>query len=230
MKTFQKSLLRVSACLQAAIGLAAALPPGLQPQAAQWAYDPGPESPAVSGNLADPSGPSGFSAGHSEPIGSPGLGKQILGGMAYGAGGLLIGGATGAGVFSLACRLWGEDCGFAGLGGALVGGVFGFAGAFPLGVYRFGSDESVNGSWQWTYASALLGAAVGFGGWALISGLEDEDHWFQAALLGMAGAPTGALIGFNATRETRKGIPEISFSPHRGGGWAGHLTWHLGSR
>jgi hypothetical protein len=215
MKTFQKNLLRISVCLQAAIGLAAALPPELQPQAVQWAYDAPPESPA---------------AGHPDPAGSPGLGKQILGGMAYGAGGLLVGGATGAGAFSLGCRLWGEDCGFAGLGGAMIGGIFGFAGAFPLGVYRFGTDESVSGSWKWTYASALLGAAVGFGGWALISGLEDEDHWFQSAMLGMAGAPVGALIGFNATRETRKGIPGISFSPHRGGGWAGHLTWHLGSR
>lgn len=183
--------------------------------------------------LESPAPSAGFpalSAGHPDPAGAPGLGKQIFGGMAYGSGGLLLGGAAGAGVYSLACMQWGEDCGFAGIFGALVGGAFGFAGGFPLGVYRFGTDASVSGSWKWTYASALLGAAAGFGGWALISGLEDEDHWFQSALIGMAAAPTGALIGFNATRGLRPGVTEVSLAPRHGGGWAGLLTWHLGGR
>lgn len=224
MKSFPINPLRISVCLQAAISLATALPHDLRPQVTQWSPGFRLEFPATSGDLP------GITAEHPEPVGSLalGLGKQILGGMVYGGGGLLIGGAAGIGMFGLACQQWGEDCGFAGLVGAMVGGALGFAGMFPLGVYRFGTDESVKGSLKWTYASALIGASLGFGGWALISGLEDEDHWFQSALIGMAAAPAGALIGFNATRETREGIPEISVSP-RGGGWAGRLTWHLGS-
>ena len=37
-----------------------------------------------------------------------GLGKQILGGVAYGAGGMLAGGAAGAGLLAAGCALWGE--------------------------------------------------------------------------------------------------------------------------
>jgi hypothetical protein len=225
MKTLHPTLLRIFIGLQAAISLAAALSPDTRPQGPQKEYDPRPAPLAASSNLA---GFSGFSAGQPDPSGSPGVGKQLLGGMAYGSGGLLIGGAAGAGLFSLGCWQWGEDCGFAGLGGAFVGGVFGFASAFPLGVYRFGTDETVSGSLKWTYVSALLGTAIGFGGGALVSGLDDEDAWFQSAVLGAAGVPIGALIGFNATRGLHQGVPEVSLSPLNGGGWAGRLTWHLG--
>lgn len=162
------------------------------------------------------------------PSETPGVGRQVLGGMAYGSGGLLVGSAAGAVLLSLGCQQWGEDCGFAGLGGAFIGSAVGFASAFPLGVYRYGIDENVSGSWKWTYASALLGAAFGFGGWALATGLEDEDAWFQSALIGTAAAPIGALIGFNASRGPSKGVPEISVAPRIGGGWAGYLTWPLG--
>lgn len=222
MKTLQHTLLRISLGIQAALSIAAAFSPDTQPKALQNEYDLRPAPLAASNQLA------GFSAGHSIPTGSPGLGKQILGGMAYGSGGLLIGGAAGAGLLSFACWQWGEDCGFAGLGGAFIGGITGFASAFPLGVYRFGTDEHVTGSLKWTYASALLGTAIGFVGWALVSGLDDEDAWFQSAMIGTAGAPIGALIGFHATRGVRKGVPAVSLSPRHGGGWAGKLTWQLG--
>lgn len=159
---------------------------------------------------------------------APGVGKQILGGMAYGSGGLLAGSVSGAVLLSLGCMQWGEDCGFAGLGGAFIGGVVGFASAFPMGVYRFGTDDTFRGSWKWTYASALLGTTIGFGGWALATGLEDEDAWFQSIMIGTAAAPIGALIGFNASGIHSKGVPEISLAPRIGGGWAGHLTWPLG--
>lgn len=159
---------------------------------------------------------------------TPGMGKQVLGGVTYGSGGLLVGSAVGAVSLSLGCMQWGEDCGFAGLGGAVIGSAFGFASAFPLGVYRYGTDENVSGSLKWTYASALLGAMIGFGGWALATGLEDEDAWFQSAVIGTAGAPIGALIGFNASRGYSKGVPALSVGPRYDGGWAGYLTWPLG--
>jgi hypothetical protein len=157
----------------------------------------------------------------------PGLGKQILGGVAYGSGGLLAGGAAGAALLSAGCALWGEDCGFAGIGGAFMGGVLGFAGAFPYGVYRFGTDADYSGSLMVTYASALLGSAVGFGGTALATRLQSEDAWFQSIMLGMAGAPIGAIIGFNLTRGPRNGMPKISLAPLPDGGWAGRLVWTL---
>lgn len=221
MKLSHHTLLRTFIGLQAALSLAAALSPDTQPHGSQMGYDLRPAPLAASSDLTGPS------AGNPHPSESPGLGKQLLGGLAYGSGGMLVGGAAGAGLLSYACWQWGEDCGFAGLGGAFVGGVFGFASAFPLGVYRFGTDENVSGSLKWTYASALLGTVVGFGGWALASGLDDEDAWFQSAIIGTAAAPLGALIGFNATRGLHKGVPEVSLSPRYGGGWAGRLTWHL---
>ena len=171
-----------------------------------------------------PNAPAAQSPDRPEP---PGPGKQILGGSLYGAGGLLAGGAAGAGLFTLGCYQWGEDCGFAGLAGALVGGVFGFAGAFPYGTYRFGTNDQFSGSLGWTYASAAVGSAIGFGGWALATRLDSEDAWFQATMLGMAGAPIGALIGFNLTRGPRAGVPRVAFAPMPGGGWAGRLAWPL---
>lgn len=155
----------------------------------------------------------------------PGVGKQVVGGMLYGGAGMLAGGVAGAGLLSFACFEWGQDCGFAGFAGALVGGAFGFAGAFPLGAYRFGTNDQYSGSIGWTYAGALIGGAAGFGGWALASGLKDEDHWFQSSLLGIAGAPIGALIAFNLTRAPRAGVPQVSVGPMPGGGWAGRLAW-----
>ncbi|MBW8890115.1 MAG: hypothetical protein JF616_20360 [Fibrobacteres bacterium] len=157
----------------------------------------------------------------------PGLGKQILGGMAYGSGGLLLGGAAGAGMLAAGCAVWGEDCGFAGIGGAFIGGILGFAGAFPYGVYRFGTDENYSGSLKVTYASALLGSAIGFGGTALVTRLRNEDAWFQSSMIAMAGAPIGALIGFNLARAPRKGVPQVSLAPMPDGGWAGRLVWNL---
>ena len=152
----------------------------------------------------------------------PGVGRQILGGTLYGAGGV-----AGAGLLTAGCALWGEDCGFAGIGGAFAGGVLGFAAAFPLGAYRFGTNDQYSGSIGWTYSAALLGSAVGFGGWALATGLDDEDAWFQSTLMGLAGAPIGALIGFNLTRAPRAGMPQVSVGPMPGGGWAGRLAWSL---
>lgn len=157
----------------------------------------------------------------------PGLGTQILGGIAFGAGGLLAGGGAGAGLFAAGCSQWGEDCGFAGLAGAFVGSIVGFAGAFPYGVYRSGTDGNYSGSLTWTYASAALGSAVGFGSWALATRLKDEDARFQSAMLGLAGAPIGALIGFNLTRGPREGMPQVSLVPMRDGGWACRLAWSL---
>lgn len=157
----------------------------------------------------------------------PSLGWQTTGGLLYGTGGLLLGGVIGAGALSAACLTWGEDCGFAGLGGAFLGGLFGFAGGFPLGVYRFGLDNHHTGSWLWTYVSTALGAAAGFGGAALITRLDSEDAWFQSALLGLAGAPIGALIGFNATREPIRGLPQVSVAPLRNGGIVGNLGWRF---
>lgn len=155
----------------------------------------------------------------------PGLGKQILGGVAYGAGGMLAGGAAGAGLLAAGCAVWGEDCGFAGIGGGFLGGVLGFTGAFPYGIYKFGTDGDYPASLGWTYASALLGGAVGFGGSALITRLQDEDARFQSVLIGMAGAPIGALIGFNLTRGRRNGVPQVSLAPMPEGGWVGQLKW-----
>ena len=153
------------------------------------------------------------------------MGKQILGGVAYGAGGMLGGGLAGAGLLSGGCAIWGEDCGFAALGGAFIGGVLGFSAGFPYGVYRFGTDEATTGSLAWTYASAVLGGAVAFGGSALVTGFKDEDTRFQSILIGMAGAPIGALIGFNLTRGPRSGLPQAALAPMPDGGWAGRLTW-----
>src|SRR6187549_2671389 len=145
MKFSQHKPLRMFLGLQVAVSLAAAFSHDTGPQGAQKGYDLRPDPLATQASLAPSSGLYN-SAGQPRPSGSPGVGRQLLGGLAYGSGGLLIGGAAGAGLFSLACWSWGEDCGFAGLGGALIGGVSGFASAFPLGVYRFGSDENVSGS------------------------------------------------------------------------------------
>lgn len=145
----------------------------------------------------------------------------------YGAGGLLAGGAVGAGAMSAACAAWGEDCGFAGIGGAFIGGLVGFAGGFPMGVYKFGLDERHTGSLGWTYLSTALGAAAGFGGTALVTGLDSEDAWFQSALVGLAGAPIGALIGFNATRKAGPLAPQVSMLPLGHGGVAGNIVWRF---
>jgi hypothetical protein len=157
----------------------------------------------------------------------PGLGKQILGGMAYGSGGLLAGGAAGSGLLAGACAVWGEDCGFAAFGGAFLGGIVGLSGGFPYGVYKFGTDANYSGSLAITYASALLGGAVGFGVPAAATLLKDEDAWFLSAMIGLAGAPIGALIGFNLTRGPRAGVPQVSLAPLPDGGWAGGLVWNL---
>ena len=95
--------------------------------------------------------------------------------------------------------------------------MLGFTGAFPYGVYKFGTEGNYAGSLGWTYASALLGA-VGFGGAALITRLQGEDARFQSVLIGMAGAPIGALIGFNLTRGPRNGVPQVSLAPMPEGG------------
>jgi hypothetical protein len=157
----------------------------------------------------------------------PGLGQQTLGGLAWGTGGMLVGGTVGAGLLSAYCFTFSEDCGFAGLGGAFVGGILGFAGGFPYGVYRFGQDENHQTSLAWTYAGTVAGAALGFGTTAAITQLDDEDAWFAAACFGLLGAPLGALVGFNATREPIKGIPQVSFAPLLHGGAVGQLTWRF---
>ncbi len=157
----------------------------------------------------------------------PGVGWQTTGGLLYGMGGMLAGGALGAGALSAYCFTWGEDCGFAGIGGAFLGGLLGFAGGFPMGVYRFGVDENHKGSLLWTYFSTVLGAAAGFGGTALITQLDSEDAWFQSSLMGLAGAPIGALIGFNVTRQKVRGIPEVAMVPLGDGGAMGRLTWRF---
>jgi hypothetical protein len=161
------------------------------------------------------------------PSTPPGLARQSLGGMLYGAGGMLAGGAVGAGAMSASCAVWGEDCGFAGIGGAFIGGLFGLAGGFPLGVYKFGLDDRHTGSLTWTYLSTALGAAAGFGGTALVTRLDSEDAWFQSALVGLAGAPIGALIGFNATRKARPLVPQVSMLPLGHGGVAGNMAWRF---
>jgi hypothetical protein len=174
-----------------------------------------------------------LSIGQSDPTLSgsppppPGLARQSLGGLMYGGGGMLAGGVLGAGALSASCAAWGEDCGFAGIGGAFIGGLVGFAGGFPYGVYRFGLDERHTGSLGWTYLSTALGAAAGFGGTALVTGLDSEDAWFQSALVGLAGAPIGALIGFNATRKASPLVPQVSMVPLGHGGVAGNMMWRF---
>jgi len=191
----------------------------LESARAQSAVDPKADSafPTIAGT----------SPQASESPQPPGLGKQILGGVAYGAGGLLAGGAAGAGILSAACFASGGDCGFAGLGGAFLGGILGFSGGFPYGVYKFGTDGNYSGSLAATYLSALAGGAIGFGVPALATGLKDEDSRFLSALLGMAGAPVGALIGFNLTRGPRSRLPQVSLAPMPDGGWAGRMVWNL---
>jgi hypothetical protein len=141
---------------------------------------------------------------------------------------LLLGGAAGAALLSAGCFAWGEDCGFAGLGGAFVGGALGFAGGFPLGVYRFGNDASASGSLGWTYLAAGLGSAAGFGTWAAVTRLRDEDAVFQSIMLGLAGAPIGALIGYNATHAAKAPAPRVSVFPQAKGGWACVASWSFG--
>lgn len=188
---------------------------------AQGPVDPGPEQGSGSTAMATVAPPA---SDRPEP---PGLGKQILGGLAFGMGGSLAGGGAGAGIFAGACALQGGDCGFAALGGAFLGSIVGFSAGFPYGVYRSGTDGYYSGSLAATYASALLGGAVGFGVPALATRLRDEDARFLSAMIGLAGAPIGALIGFNLTRGPRPGVPQISLAPMPDGGWAGRLVWNL---
>jgi hypothetical protein len=158
---------------------------------------------------------------------APGLGWQSLGGLTYGAGGLLVGGAAGAGILSGYCYTFGEDCGFAGIGGAFLGGILGFAGAFPYGVYQFGKDENHQASLAWTYGGTVAGAAIGFGATALATQLQDEDDWFASACFGLLGAPIGALISYNLTRTPNPALPQVSLAPLIHGGAAGNLTWRF---
>ncbi len=194
---------------------------GMNPKSlAPWLFLVFAALPSLSNGQSDPT-PSG------SPPPPPGLARQSLGGLMYGGGGLLAGGVVGAGAMSASCAAWGEDCGFAGIGGALLGGLFGFAGGFPLGAYRYGLDERHTGSLPWTYLSTVLGAAAGFGGAALVTGLDSEDAWFQSALVGLAGAPIGALIGFNATRKASPLAPQVSMLPLGHGGVAGNMVWRF---
>jgi hypothetical protein len=110
------------------------------------------------------------------------------------------------------------------LAGAFFGGALGFAGGFPFGVYRFGNDASVSGSLGWTYLSAAIGSAAGFGAWAAATRLRNEDAVFQSMLLGLAGAPIGAMIGYNATRPSER-APRVAVFPQGKDGWACRLSW-----
>ena len=49
----------------------------------------------------------------------------------------------------------------------------------------------------------------------------------MSGVLGFAGAPIGAHIGFNLTRGPRSGMLQVSLAPMPDGGWAARLVWTL---
>lgn len=141
-------------------------------------------------------------------------------GVLVAAGGALVGGAISSTVDCPECLLPSSDLDI------IVGGILGAAVAYPLGVGLgvgwIGRRGDQTGSYGAAIGGAYLGAMLG-----VVPGLATENGWATLAGL-LAGAPLGAAIGFNMTRDydhrgaglvnvsggdARLSIPAVSVTP-----------------
>lgn len=122
------------------------------------------------------------------------VGEIIVGGLLGIVGGL-IGGLAGA----VVCA--DGDGEFACLGSVIIGGYFGGAAAFGLGVAAVGKSGDQDGSVGAAVLGGVLGAGVGL---VSLFALDDGGGNEGAIVTLFVGAPiVGALFGFNATRRWR---------------------------